>query len=256
MKTPMLLDPSLYWKQLNEYRTFFPDDQICIQFFEDFVADEATVVRAVSRVPQLDAVDLHQKVRKAPATRLWVSGSAGRLSMQFELSLATNDSSDSFRSRRRRYSLNNSPRPDRYMSVGARPRCRGLSHGSRPIVLSSWSMPDGVRTAGSCTDWRSRRHPRIRVAQPRGSSLAHIYRDARRTSLARGFTVAVRNSACAHDSPPSDTSTQAAPGWTSRALTARPRAVLGRRSAKRGAAAFSRPTSSPMSTPPPARHMR
>ena len=44
MKTPLLLDPSLYWMQLSEYRRFFPDNQILIQFFEDFVADEATVV--------------------------------------------------------------------------------------------------------------------------------------------------------------------------------------------------------------------
>jgi hypothetical protein len=39
-KTEVLIDPSLYWKQLTEYRRYFPDDQIRVGFFEDFVVDE------------------------------------------------------------------------------------------------------------------------------------------------------------------------------------------------------------------------
>jgi Sulfotransferase family len=45
-ETDLLLDPSRYWAQLNEYRRFFPDDQIAVYFFEDFVADEVAVARS------------------------------------------------------------------------------------------------------------------------------------------------------------------------------------------------------------------
>jgi hypothetical protein len=45
METPLLLDPSLYWRQVAEYRRFFPDSQIKILFFEDFVRDEERIVR-------------------------------------------------------------------------------------------------------------------------------------------------------------------------------------------------------------------
>ncbi len=44
--TEVLIDPSLYWKQLVEYRRYFADDQIRVGFFEDFVADERTELRA------------------------------------------------------------------------------------------------------------------------------------------------------------------------------------------------------------------
>jgi len=39
-KTERLIDPSLYWKQLTEYRRYFSDDQIRVGFFEEFIADE------------------------------------------------------------------------------------------------------------------------------------------------------------------------------------------------------------------------
>ena len=45
-KTDMLIDPSLYWKQLSEYRRYFPDEQIRIGFFEEFIADESAELRA------------------------------------------------------------------------------------------------------------------------------------------------------------------------------------------------------------------
>jgi len=44
-KTDLLIEPSLYWKQLSEYRRFFPDDQIRVGFFEEFIADELTELR-------------------------------------------------------------------------------------------------------------------------------------------------------------------------------------------------------------------
>lgn len=43
-RTDLLLDPSLYWRQLSEYRRYFPDEQIATYFFEDFVGDEQAVV--------------------------------------------------------------------------------------------------------------------------------------------------------------------------------------------------------------------
>ncbi len=45
-KTEVLIDPSLYWKQLAEYRRYFADDQIRIGFFEEFIADERAELRA------------------------------------------------------------------------------------------------------------------------------------------------------------------------------------------------------------------
>ncbi len=45
-KTELLIDPSLYWKQLAEYRRLFPDEQIKVSFFEEFIADERAELRA------------------------------------------------------------------------------------------------------------------------------------------------------------------------------------------------------------------
>ena len=45
-KTERLIDPSLYWKQLTEYRRYFADEQIRVGFFEDFIADERAELRA------------------------------------------------------------------------------------------------------------------------------------------------------------------------------------------------------------------
>jgi hypothetical protein len=44
--TDLLIDPGLYWRQISEYRHYFPDQQISIQFFEEFSADEAAVVES------------------------------------------------------------------------------------------------------------------------------------------------------------------------------------------------------------------
>ena len=45
-KTELLIDPTLYWKQLAEYRRFFADDQIRVVFFEEFIVDEVAELRA------------------------------------------------------------------------------------------------------------------------------------------------------------------------------------------------------------------
>lgn len=45
-ETPLLIDPSLYWRQLNEYRPLFGDGRIRLGFFEDFVRDQASELRS------------------------------------------------------------------------------------------------------------------------------------------------------------------------------------------------------------------
>lgn len=40
-----LIDSTDYWQELAVYRDLFPDDQILVLFFEDFVSDPATVLR-------------------------------------------------------------------------------------------------------------------------------------------------------------------------------------------------------------------
>ena len=37
----------MYWRQLSEYRRYFPDEQILVAFFEDFAADEQAVIRTI-----------------------------------------------------------------------------------------------------------------------------------------------------------------------------------------------------------------
>ncbi len=44
----------MYWRQLSEYRRYFGDEQILVQFFEDFVASEATVVGRCCRFLGID----------------------------------------------------------------------------------------------------------------------------------------------------------------------------------------------------------
>ncbi|NER28093.1 MAG: sulfotransferase domain-containing protein [Symploca sp. SIO1C4] len=40
-----LIDSSLYWQQINQFRRYFSDEQIAIIFFEDFLADPKTVLK-------------------------------------------------------------------------------------------------------------------------------------------------------------------------------------------------------------------
>ena len=50
-----MFDTTFYWKQLNEYRQFFPDAQILLLFFEDFVKDEAATLRRCFEFLGVDA---------------------------------------------------------------------------------------------------------------------------------------------------------------------------------------------------------
>ena len=50
-----IMDATLYWKQLNEYRQYFPDAQILLLFFEEFVQDEAATLRRCFEFLQVDA---------------------------------------------------------------------------------------------------------------------------------------------------------------------------------------------------------
>ncbi|RYX81617.1 sulfotransferase, partial [bacterium] len=39
------MDATLYWKQLSQYRPYFPDSQILLLFFEDFIRDEPATLK-------------------------------------------------------------------------------------------------------------------------------------------------------------------------------------------------------------------
>lgn len=52
---PHLVDTSLYWKQINAYRTFYPDDRIQVLFFEDFVDDPDAVLQKCFDFLQVDS---------------------------------------------------------------------------------------------------------------------------------------------------------------------------------------------------------
>jgi Sulfotransferase domain len=49
MDSDLLIEPTLYWHQLSAYRDIFPDDQIHIGIFEEFVQDEDAVLRECLR---------------------------------------------------------------------------------------------------------------------------------------------------------------------------------------------------------------
>jgi hypothetical protein len=45
LESTNILSRTLYWTQLSEYRRYFPDDQILLLFFEEFIQDEASTLR-------------------------------------------------------------------------------------------------------------------------------------------------------------------------------------------------------------------
>ena len=49
-----LIEATRYWEQLSEYRQFFPDEQILLLFFEEYVADEAAVMRRIFEFLEVD----------------------------------------------------------------------------------------------------------------------------------------------------------------------------------------------------------
>jgi hypothetical protein len=52
---PHFVDTSLYWKQIDAYRGYFPDDRILILFFEDFVERPTEVMRRCYDFLEVDA---------------------------------------------------------------------------------------------------------------------------------------------------------------------------------------------------------
>lgn len=48
-RTPLLIDPTLYWEQISDYRRYFRDDHVHVVFFEEFIRDEAAEVSACLR---------------------------------------------------------------------------------------------------------------------------------------------------------------------------------------------------------------
>ncbi len=50
-----IVSVSNYWKQLASYREFFPDEQIKLIFFEEFIRDEAAMLRECFEFLQVDA---------------------------------------------------------------------------------------------------------------------------------------------------------------------------------------------------------
>ncbi|MGD2174288.1 MAG: sulfotransferase [Candidatus Brocadiaceae bacterium] len=52
---PGLIDTSLYWRQISYYRDLFPDEQIRVVFFEDFVRNQLSVLQDCWRFLGVDA---------------------------------------------------------------------------------------------------------------------------------------------------------------------------------------------------------
>ena len=60
-KWPHIIDTSLYWKQISRYRDFYPDENLLLLFFEDFVSDPHNIIKSAYRFlgvnPELAVVD-------------------------------------------------------------------------------------------------------------------------------------------------------------------------------------------------------
>jgi len=54
LDSDLLIEPTLYWRQLSEYRRFFPDTQIFVGVFEDFARDEDALLRPLLRFLGVD----------------------------------------------------------------------------------------------------------------------------------------------------------------------------------------------------------
>ncbi len=50
-----MIGSSLYWRQINLFRRFFPDEQIHVCFFEDLIRDAETTQRDCLRFLSVDA---------------------------------------------------------------------------------------------------------------------------------------------------------------------------------------------------------
>jgi hypothetical protein len=60
-KSPHIVDTSLYWKQISRYRDFYPDENLLLLFFEDFVSNPHDIIKRAYRFlgvnPELATAD-------------------------------------------------------------------------------------------------------------------------------------------------------------------------------------------------------
>jgi hypothetical protein len=60
-KWPHIVDTSLYWKQINRYRDFYPDENLLLLFCEDFVSNPHDIIKRAYRFlgvnPELATAD-------------------------------------------------------------------------------------------------------------------------------------------------------------------------------------------------------
>jgi phage baseplate assembly protein W len=70
----LLVDPANYWREITRYREHFPDDQILVLFFEDFVADYQSVLRRCCEFlgvdPNLPVDDSRRHLRRSVDKRV------------------------------------------------------------------------------------------------------------------------------------------------------------------------------------------
>jgi len=63
-KCPHIVDTSLYWKQISRYRDFYPDENLLLLFFEDFVRNPHDTIKRACRFlgvnPELATADPEQ----------------------------------------------------------------------------------------------------------------------------------------------------------------------------------------------------
>jgi Sulfotransferase domain len=63
-KWPHIVDTSLYWKQISRYRDFYPDENLLLLFFEDFVSNPHDIIKRAYRFlgvnPELATADSAQ----------------------------------------------------------------------------------------------------------------------------------------------------------------------------------------------------
>jgi hypothetical protein len=75
-KWPHIVDTSLYWKQISCYRDFYPDENLLVLFFEDFVSNPHDIIKRAYRFlgadPELAIADPAQP--KHVATDMSVDG--------------------------------------------------------------------------------------------------------------------------------------------------------------------------------------
>ena len=74
MRSDVLIEPTLYWRQLSEYRRYFPDDQIHVATFEEFVVDEMRVANEC-----LAFLGQHEPLRHVDASVAGRNQSEGKL---------------------------------------------------------------------------------------------------------------------------------------------------------------------------------